>query len=135
MNCFTRMKRLQLLNIRNMPELPAAYCPLALDYTLKGLATMFIDIADTKRNPKCTPLLKIIAIGAPLYRDNRIGTNQFPDNHVVDFLQLRVYHVDYDYQSGGTHQYVLSQVAKGTQNEVCGSLGIRDWLWCNWWLG
>lgn len=59
------MPSLETLHIRNLPEMERR-AAMPMDYFVKGLAAMFVDIVNKKPEPS---LLKIIALGAPLYRD------------------------------------------------------------------
>lgn len=78
-------------------------------YFVKGLATMFVDIANAKR--KST--LKYIALGASLYRDFAIGTHHVVHTALSDFLRFRVYSIDYNYPSPSALSPVLSEVITG----------------------
>ena len=54
------MPQLEVLNVRNLPELTGRTV-MPMDYFVKGLATMFVDIVS--KNQKST--LTTIALGAP----------------------------------------------------------------------
>lgn len=104
-----RMPQLQVLNIRNLPIL-SGNCAMSMDHFVKGLAAMFLDVVNRKKE---STFFDTIAIGAPLWRDINIGTHHVAHTPVSDFLRFRVYKVDYDYPSPSGLSTVLSEVAKG----------------------
>lgn len=129
------MKRLESFSVRNTPKIDRSILnALLIDHTIKGFATRFLEIINQGRCPGPSPLLKTISIGALLYRDVNIGASQFSKNLAVDALQLRIYHVDYDYQSLGVHSIVVTQIAKGTPHETW-RLGVYDFPLWSYWLG
>lgn len=122
--CFPNLK---VLNIRNMPE---TQDELAVEPMLRGLATTMMDLirsSPDRRIPLeengCAVLeLKTIALGALTYRDVYVGekwreANTSLDistlNQTDDYLQLRVYHVDYCYTVLGKHSPLLTLMTKG----------------------
>lgn len=81
---------------------------------VRGIASAIVDVY-ARGEPAARPnSLTTIALGAPVCGDIHIGSNHFPRDSVRDFLQLRVYHVDYRYPSALGPMYVVTQVAKGT---------------------
>ena len=104
------MASLEVLNIRNLPQLSAKLAMPHMDYFVKSLAAMFVDIVNKDWK---SALLKTIAIGAPLYKDVKIGIHHLTHTPVSDFLRFRVYSVDYKYPSPSGLSTVLSEVAKG----------------------
>lgn len=104
------MPCLEVLNIRNLPQLSARLPMPHMDYFVKSLATMFVDTVNKDRE---STFIKTIALGAPLYRDLLIGAHALPDTVLSDFLRFRVYSVDYRYPSPTGLSTVLSEVAKG----------------------
>lgn len=108
---FRKMPCLEVLNIRNLPQLSARLPMPHMDYFVKSLATMFVDTVNKER--ESTLLLKTVAVGAPLYRDLLIGTHALPDTVLSDYVRFRVYSVDYRYPSPTSFSNVLSEVAKG----------------------
>lgn len=65
------MPLLETPNIRNLPEMERR-AAMPMEYFVKGLAAMFVDIVIKKSEPS---LLKTIALGAPLSKDINIGTH------------------------------------------------------------
>lgn len=125
-----KMPYLKVLNIRNLPEI-SGRSAMPMDYFVKGLAAMFVDIVNKKRK---STLLKTVAIGAPLYRDVYIGTHHVVHTAVSDFLRFRIYNIDYDYPSPSGLSPVLSKICKGaassSEDEFCHSHLLH-----NYWLG
>ena len=126
MLCFPNLK---VLNIRNMP---ANEDDLAVETVLRGLATTVVDLIRSSPDRPVpgrmfdtgygVPELKTIALGALTYRDVYVGEKwRGPDtifdtstlNKSDDYLQLRVYHVDYCYTVLGTHSPLLTLMTKG----------------------
>lgn len=103
---------------------------MPMEYYVKGLATMVVDIANATRKSK----LKTIAIGAPFYRDLYIGLHHAIRTPVSDLLSLRVYSVDYNYQSPSGPSPVLSQIIKGAAYSSEDELYPKDLL-NDYWLG
>ena len=127
------MPRLETLNIRNLPVIkgrPKRRPTMPMDYYVKGLAAMIVDIATEGR--KST--LKTIAIGAPFYRDIYIGTHHITHTPVSDLLSLRVYSIGYNYQSPSGLSPVLSQIIKGAAYISEEELYPKDLLY-DYWLG
>ena len=130
------MKKLKHLSIRNMPQMASTLGPTP-EFLLKSLANIFVDIVNLHKPSGCGPLLRTLAIGAPLYRDVRVGTNHFSNNLVydpsVEFLQFRIYQVDYNYESLQPLATAVSLIAKGTPDDAwrLGRSEIPDW---GYWL-
>lgn len=124
------MPSLETLNIRNLPEIESRSA-MPMDYFVKGLAAMFVDILNKKSKPS---LLKLIALGAPLYRDINIGTHHVLHTPVSDLLTFRVYNIDYNYSSPSGLSPVLSQIVKGAADSSEGDLYPPDLLY-DYWLG
>ena len=112
------MPKLRTLHLRNLPKTDLTACCVPIDYMVKGFASAFLEL-DTGGIPfKHQNSLNTIALGAPVYRDLHIGSNHFPRDPVQDFLQLRVYHVDYKYQSVIGPSPTVTLVAKGTADDA-----------------
>ncbi len=110
-----RMPKLRTLHFRNLPKIALTeICLLPTDYLVKGIASAILDSYAHGKLSNRRGSLATIALGAPLYRDIHIGSNHFPNDLSRDFLQLRVYHVDYKYQSAIGPLPIVTQVAKGT---------------------
>ena len=112
------MPKLRTLHIRNLPptELNKSYLPT--DYMIKGLAYAVLDAFTCGNSSTRQKSITTIAVGAPVYRDIHIGSSCLPSNLVRGFLQLRVYHVDHEYQSILGPSPVVTQVAKGTADDA-----------------
>ena len=123
------MPCLEALNIRNLPEITGEVA-MPMDYFVKGLAAMFVDIANKQREPT----LKTIALGAPLYRDIYIGTHHVAHTSVSDLLRFRVYSMDYDYLSPSGPSPVLSQFVIGAADSS-EEATYPDHLLYDYWLG
>ena len=124
------MPCLEVLNIRNLPQLSARLPMPHMDYFVKSLATMFVDTVNKKRE---STFIKTIALGAPLYRDLLIGTYALTDTVLSDFLRFRVYSVDYNYPLPNGLSTVLSEVAKGAAISAGGAFTHRKLL-NDYWL-
>ena len=123
------MPRLETLNIRNFPEIKGRPT-IPGSYFAKSLAAMIVDIANERRKSS----LKIIAIGAPFYRDIYMGTHHINHTSVSDLLSLRVFSIDYNYLSPSGLSPVLSQIIKGAAYISEEELYPKDLLY-DYWLG
>ena len=104
---------------------------MPMDYFVKGLAAMFVDVANKKGRLYS---LRTIALGAPLYRDLHIGTHHVVHTDLSDFLRFRVYDIDYNYPSPMGTSPVLREIVKGaadTSEEQLYEAHLLD----NYWLG
>lgn len=135
------MKWLRHFNIRNLPNMPTMdHFLLPVENTLQGLADMFMGIVNAGRPTERYPQLDTIAIRALLYRDIKIRISQFSSNPiaelVADFLQIRIYNVDYNYRSPllSDTSMVVSQIAKGTPHRLL-ELGLYECGFWSYWLG
>jgi len=78
--------------------------------------------------------LKICAIGAPVYRDIKIGCNHFPYDPALDYLKFRMYRVSHRYYSPNGVATVLDQIAKGNSNDAFDVTSDKS-LFGVYWLG
>ena len=104
---------------------------MPMDYFVKGLATMFVDIA-TKQGRLDS--LRAIALGAPLYRDLHIGTHHVIHTDLSDYLRFRVYIIDHIHSSPIGTSPVLREIVRGaayTSEEQFWEACLFD----NYWLG
>ena len=124
------MPGLEALNIRNLPEISGRPA-MPMDYFVKGLAAMFVDVANIAR--RLCPL-GTIALGAPFYRDIDIGTHHVVHTDLSDFLRFRVYDVDYNYPSRMGMSPVLREIVKGAANTSEEQFD-HERLLLNYWLG
>ena len=113
-----RMPKLRTLHIRNLPKTALTELCLPTDYLVRGIASAILDAYARGKLSNRRKSLTTIALGAPLYRDIHIGSNHFPKDPTRDFLQLRVYHVDYEYQSAIGPLPTVTQVAQGTADDA-----------------
>ena len=104
---------------------------MPMDYFVKGLAAMFVDIVNKKQD---SVRLKTIALGAPLYRDIYIGTHHVEHTTVSDFLRFRVYKIDHNYPSPRGLSPVLSEIGKGAARNT-EEESYHTHLLYNYWLG
>ena len=114
--------------------MPETQDELAVETVLRGLATTVVDLIRTSPDRLLpipweefhvnyvVPELKTIALGALTYRDVYVGEKWRDSctlldtstlNQTDDYLQLRVYHVDYCYTVLGTHSPLLTLMTKG----------------------
>lgn len=108
-----RLPNLRTLHLRNLPTTNLTETYLPVDYLVRGTACKVLDrYADSKSLNRQKSLVTI-ALGASLYQDTVIGSNHFSSDPVHDYLQLRVYHVDFNYQSVLGPLPTVTQVAKG----------------------
>lgn len=98
---------------------------------IKGLANAVLDVFNCGNSSIRQNSLTTIALGAPVYRDIHMGSNCFPSDPVRDYLQLRVFHVDYGYQSVLGPSPVVTQVAKGTVDDatICVDKDLLQEYW------
>ena len=120
--------KLEVLNIRNMPETRGEF----IEPVLRGLATTIVDLIRSSPDRRVpggrlesgygVPELRTIALGALTYRDVYVG-EKWRDSCTIldtstltptdDFLQLRVFHVDYCYTVLGKYSPLLTLMTKG----------------------
>lgn len=134
------MKRLQTLNIRNMPSATAEITWLPIDLH-KTWAVFFLENMMEGRNRQSPPVLKTIALGAVTWADVWLGSNYHCSNYFYchhyelslrDFLQLRVYEIHYQYDLQGVCSPMLNLIAKGSPRDVqreSSSLSILEPYW------
>lgn len=104
------MSALEVLNIRNIPQSKRRLTMPHVDYFVKSLVAMFVDIMNKDRE---STLLQTVAIGAPLYKDIHIGTHHLTHTAISDFVRFRVYSIDYKYPSPIGRSTVLIEVVDG----------------------
>lgn len=124
------MPHLEVFNIRNLPEISGRFA-MPMDYFVKGLAAMFVDIATKKGTLRS---LRTIALGAPLYRDLHIGTHHVVHTDLSDYLRFRVYNIDYIHPSPIGMCPVLREIVRGAAHTSEEQL-YEQHLLNNYWLG
>lgn len=98
-----------------------------------GLAEMLLGIiTKNARNPNAQ-VLKTLAIGASAYRDAKLGMSHYVPNSVSTFLQLRIYHVNYNCQYRNSLSPKLHLIAKGTPADAWGDAENLD-IFSLYWL-
>ena len=124
------MPHLEAFNIRNLPAISGSVV-MPMGYFVKGLAAMFVDIAD-KAKRLCP--IRTIALGAPFYRDIDIGTHNVVHTDLSDYLCFRVYDVDYNYPSRMGRPPILCEIVKGAANNSEEQFPYENLLY-SYWLG
>ena len=122
------MPRLEVLNIRNLPEISGRVA-MPMDYFVKSLAAMFVDVANKEGRPDS---LRTIALGAPLFRDLRIGTHHVVHTDLSDYLRFHVYNIDYTCPSPISASPVLREIVRGaahtSEEQIC-EAHLLDGYW------
>ena len=124
------MTSLEAFNIRNLPEISGKVA-MPMDYFVKSLAAMFVDVAGKAERPDS---LRTIAIGAPLYQDLHIGTHHVIHTDLSDYLRFRVYDVDYNYPSRMGRSPTLREIVRGAANTSEEQFSHESLLY-SYWLG
>lgn len=100
---------------------------------MSGLAEMLLGIITKQSRIQEAQRLKTLAIGASVYRDAKLGMNHYDPNHVSTFLQLRIYHVNYDCQYRNYFSPKLHLIARGTPADAWGDAENLD-IFALYWL-
>ena len=100
---------------------------------MEGLATMFLNIITNKTRVEQAPILRTIAIGASTYGNVRMGMNHYTPNSASTFLQLRIYHVNYDCRYRNALSPKLHLIARGTPADAWGNAEHLD-IFTPYWL-
>ena len=100
---------------------------------MDGLATMFINIITKKAQIERAPALKTLAIGASTYGNVRVGMSHFTPCSASTFLQLRIYHVNYDCRYRSSLSPKLHPIARGTPADAWGNAENLD-IFTLYWL-
>lgn len=100
---------------------------------MDGLATRLLGIISKKAPIKQAPVLKTLAIGASTYGNFRMGMNHFTPTTVSTFLQLRIYHVNYDCRYRNSVSPKLHLIARGTPADARGDADNLD-IFTLYWL-
>ena len=94
---------------------------------------MLVGIIALKDRGIRLPHLRTVAIGASTYGSMMMGVNSYPMHQTADFLQLRIYHIDYDVWSQGIKKPRPRLIAKGTPSDARGNAENLD-LFSVYWL-
>ena len=100
---------------------------------MDGLATRLLNIISKKTSIKQAPVLKTLAIGASTYGNVRTGMNHYIPTTVSTFLQLRIYHVNYDCRYRNSVSPKLHLIARGTPADARGGADNLD-IFTLYWL-
>lgn len=124
-----------------MPLATAEITWLPLDLH-KSWAVSFLENMMKGCKVRSPPELKTIALGAVTWSDVWLGSNYHCSNYfysnthklesVLDFLQLRVYQIDYQYDLQGVCSPMLNLIAKGSPRDIqreSSSLSILEPYW------
>ncbi|KAF6228965.1 hypothetical protein HO133_007077 [Letharia lupina] len=130
---FSQLSQLQTLNIRNLPAASTSRTWLPTDYMMEGLATMLLNIVTNKTRIEQGPVLKTLAIGASTYGSVRGAMSHYSPNSASTFLQLRIYHVNYDCRYRDLISPKLHLIARGTAADAWGNAENLD-IFALYWL-
>ena len=94
MQLLSRLNKLEVLNIRNMPStFDRKFC-LTGDFLCLGLAQQILHHQQETRGEEGGYSLKLLAFGALTYGFLRMGGHfNDIDDRLTDYLKLRIYHV------------------------------------------
>lgn len=127
-----RLKSLQTLNIRNLPEVESVKSWLPAEQMHQGLATIFLEFALSIIS--YTTRLKTFAIGAQNFEDHTLGVNSFPFDDFRDFLKVRIHTLKISRSKEDEQAVGLTLVAKGTLSDAvfeCPGFSIFRLSWLN----
>ena len=108
-----RLPKLRTLHLRNLPTIASVEFYIPMDYMVKGIACAALDGYTGGKPSERRKSLTTIALGAILCEDFDTDSSCVDLDPVHDYLQLRVYHVDLNYQSVLGPSPTATQVAKG----------------------
>ena len=80
---------------------------------------MFLNILVKNARTEQTLALETLAIGASTYGSTRVGMNHYTPNATSTFLQLRIYHVNYDCRYRDSLSPKPHLIARGTPADAC----------------
>lgn len=96
------------------------------DYMVEGLATMLLNVIIKNMRTEQPLALKTVAIGASTYGAARVGMGHYTPNNTSSFLQLRIYHINYDCRYRDSLSPKLHLIARGTPAEAWGNAENLD---------
>lgn len=94
---------------------------------------MLLNIITKRTRVDRAPVLKTLAVGASTFGNVRMGMSHYTPNKVSTFLQLRIYHVNYDCRYQNSLSPKLHLIAKGTPADACGNADNLD-IFTLYWL-
>lgn len=100
---------------------------------VEGLATMFLSLVIKNARTEKELALKTLAIGASTYGNVRVGMGHYTPSSISTFLQLRIYHVNYDCRYRDSLLPKLHLIAKGTPADAWGDAEHLD-IFTLYWL-
>lgn len=100
---------------------------------VEGLVTMLLNIIIKNAHIRRALVLKTVAIGASTYAGVRVGMSHYTPNSASTFLQLRIYHVVYDYQYRNIWTPKLHLIARGVPTGARGNADHLD-IFAQYWL-
>ena len=129
-DCIKEMRHLHTLNIRNMPEVTTG---TALRYEERHhfWAADFTEKVTKGSDSQHLPI-KVIALGSLTWSDVWLGSEYHRGKEVLNFLQLRVYRINYRHSPEGKRMPTLDLVAKGSLRNIddsCSSCRILEPCW------
>jgi len=123
---FSKLRYLETLNVRNSPEAPIVKHWFPNDYVIEALVTLLVDVLKIKARRDRPRLLKTIGVGSHTYGNAVMGANHYPMHKAADFLQLRIYRVNYGHSSRGSNSPRPHLIAKGTPADAYGEAENLD---------
>lgn len=120
----TCLPNLQILNIRNLPEMNGITV-ISADTLVKGIALKWVEqlifaslfhreSLEDYGGSGDPPSLSILALGSLKYRDLWDGAHVYDNSIKNDFQTLRLFAVDYRRDSDGDWAPVLTHLSTGT---------------------
>lgn len=100
---------------------------------VEGLGAMLLNIITKGTRIDEPSALKTLAIGASTYGNVRMGASHYAPNNVSNFLQLRIYHVNYDCRYQNSLSPKLHLIARGTAADAWGNAENLD-IFTLYWL-
>ena len=94
---------------------------------------MILKIVIKRARIEEVPALTTLAIGASTYGNARVGMSHYTPNHASTFLQLRIYHINYDCQYRNSLSPKLHLIARGTPADARGDAENLD-IFTPYWL-
>lgn len=96
------------------------------NYMVEGLATMLLNVIIKNMRTEQPLALKTVAIGASTYGAAQVGMGHYTPNNTSSFLQLRIYHINYDCRYRDSLSPKLHLIARGTAADALGNAENLD---------
>ena len=130
------LKNLRTLHIRNPPALREEEEVGSLGISDNERSEVFVTRfvrALFECRPEKPPLLETVAFGILRYREICGGqASRHENDRILEFLKLRVYHIEYQRNFQGDCIPVITLIAKGTTDaieEMCDKIKILQSAW------